>query len=151
MFSQCFHQVKKSSFFRGKKNHIGPVFLSFVCLFHVILFSFCMMTHFGFSHVLFIAFFKFIRNSALKVPLMTLSSRSMSQELCHTCPLGKLQLQHSLLCPQKKGRNGGNRARLITWEQILLITSRENLTLTYNRSTAISQWTHPRLRHISDT
>lgn len=95
--------------------------------------------------------FKFISTSALKVPLVTLSSRNMSQELCHTCPLGRLQLHHSLLCPQKKGRSGGNRARLITWEQILLITSRKNLTLTYNRSTAISLWTHPHLRHTSDT
>lgn len=92
---------------------------------------------------------KFIRTSDLKVPLMTFSSRNMSQEPCQTCPLGRPHLHHSLLCPQKKGRNGGNRARLITWEQILLITSRENLTLTYNRSTAIFLWTHPCLRHVS--
>lgn len=138
--------------FSGKKKIIWPLYSClFCCLFCVMLFSFCMMTHFGFSHGLFIVFFKFIRSPAIKVPLMTLSFRNMSQELCHTCPLGKPQLHHNRLCPQKKERSGGNRARLITWEQILLITSRENLTLTYNRSTAISPWTHPRLRHISDT
>lgn len=62
--------------------------------------------------------------------------------------LGRSQLPHSLLYPQKNGRSGGNRARLITWEQIPLTTSRENLTLTSSRNTAIFPWTQAL---VSDT
>lgn len=65
-----------------------------------------------------------------------------SQEPHHSCPLGRAQLQHSPLCPQTNGRSGGNKARLITWEQIPLTTSRGNLTLTSNRNAAIFPWTH---------
>uniref|UniRef100_A0A4W2EYT8 glycogenin glucosyltransferase n=1 Tax=Bos indicus x Bos taurus TaxID=30522 RepID=A0A4W2EYT8_BOBOX len=61
----------------------------------------------------------------------------MSQEPYHSCPLGRSQLQHSLLYPQKNGRSGGNKARLTTWEQIPLTTSRGNLTLTSSRNTAV--------------
>nr|KAF6378277.1 glycogenin 1 [Myotis myotis] len=74
--------------------------------------------------------------------------RKMSPELCHICPLGRPRLRHSLLYPQKNGRRGGNRARLITWEQIPLTTSRGNLTLTSNRNTATFPWTHPLHRHF---
>ncbi|XP_007471373.1 PREDICTED: glycogenin-1 isoform X3 [Lipotes vexillifer] len=61
----------------------------------------------------------------------------MSQEPYHSCPLGRSQLRHSLLYPQKNGRSGGNRARLITWEQIPLTTSRGSWTLTSSRNTAL--------------
>uniref|UniRef100_A0A2K6KIL4 Glycogenin 2 n=1 Tax=Rhinopithecus bieti TaxID=61621 RepID=A0A2K6KIL4_RHIBE len=54
----------------------------------------------------------------------------MSQEPYHICPLGRSQLWHSLLYPQKNRRSGGNRARLIIWEG--------NLTLTSSRNTAFS-------------
>uniref|UniRef100_A0A2K6G9Q3 glycogenin glucosyltransferase n=2 Tax=Propithecus coquereli TaxID=379532 RepID=A0A2K6G9Q3_PROCO len=72
----------------------------------------------------------------------------MSQEPYHTCPSGRSQPQLSLLYPQKNGRNGGNRARLIIWEPIPLTTSRGNLTLTSSRNTAIFPWTHPLHRHL---
>uniref|UniRef100_A0A2I3GYI9 glycogenin glucosyltransferase n=1 Tax=Nomascus leucogenys TaxID=61853 RepID=A0A2I3GYI9_NOMLE len=60
----------------------------------------------------------------------------MSQEPYLICPLGRSQLWHSRLYPQKNGKNDGNRARLIIWEQIPLTTSRGNLTLTSSRNTA---------------
>ncbi|XP_039096921.1 glycogenin-1 isoform X2 [Hyaena hyaena] len=72
----------------------------------------------------------------------------VSRELYHICPLGRSRPQHSLLCPQKNGRSGGNRARPITWEQIPLTTSRGNLTLTSSKNAAFFPWTHPFHRHL---
>uniref|UniRef100_A0A2K5MT74 Glycogenin 1 n=1 Tax=Cercocebus atys TaxID=9531 RepID=A0A2K5MT74_CERAT len=61
----------------------------------------------------------------------------MSQEPYHIS-LGEIPAMAQLLYPQKNGRSSGNRARLITWEQIPLATWRGNLTLTSSRNTALS-------------
>uniref|UniRef100_A0A2I2YS20 Glycogenin 1 n=1 Tax=Gorilla gorilla gorilla TaxID=9595 RepID=A0A2I2YS20_GORGO len=52
--------------------------------------------------------------------------------------LGGIPAMAQSLYPQKNGRSGGNRARPIIWEQILLTTSRGSLTLTSSRNTAFS-------------
>lgn len=126
-------------------NHMTLVFL---CLLFVSCNTFqflllCMIIHPGFSHRQLTAFLKnSLIFSSQGVSDYALLFRKESQEPCHTCPSGRPRLQHSLLCPQKNGRSGGNRARLITWEQIPLTTSRGNLTLTSSRNTAISPRTH---------
>ncbi|XP_027731691.1 glycogenin-1 isoform X2 [Vombatus ursinus] len=56
-----------------------------------------------------------------------------SQMQSHICPLGTSALHLNHLYPQKNVRSGGSKARLITWEQIPLTTSRGNWTLTFSR------------------
>ena len=121
------------------KNIMILVFLCLV-LFHVILFSFCYLA-WSFILVL-LTFFSLLPSlkrsfSSKGVSDYSPLSRRMSQEPYHSCPLGRSRLRHSLLYPQKNGRSGGNRARLITWEQIPLTTSRGSLTLTSSRNTAL--------------
>lgn len=137
-----FTKSRSLHFVRKKKKSYDPcISVSLFVLFHVILFGFC---YFAWWFILVLLTFLNLLHSyngptlsSKGASTYSLLSRKMSQELYHSCPLGRSQLQHSLLYPQKNGRSGGNKARLTTWEQIPLTTSRGNLTLTSSRNTAV--------------